>query len=597
MWNFQRHQESQLRRPRTQLAATRRGRSLRPRLEGLEDRTVLSTLTVLNAMDKGAGSLRDTISKARDGDTIVFDSGLSNRTITLTSDQLTINKSLDIEGPGASLLAISGNDNNRVFDINEGLTVTIAGLTITHGRSVGNDGGGGIRNVGSTLTLANDVLSNNVARGGAESARGGAIADLHGGALMVTDSTFVGNRADGSEHSRKTEGGAIFTSGAPFYAPVVTLVRCAFIANQAIGGNGLVVSPQAAGTPEVGLANGGAIHSGAEDGASTLTVEDSTFVGNQAIAGSGGSVAKGVSVYFVDGAQGGGISNDPGGVLVVNGCRFSSNQAIGGSNSTGTAGTQQAAVGYGVGGGLINEGTATITNSTFDHNEALGGSFNGGASGSFRFGRGGGGGIFNALFFEPVTLTVSNCTFTDNRAVGGAGNAGGPLSGAGTGGGLANQNGATATVTGSTFTGNQAIGGAGAAGGQGRDGLGGGIGNVVGSTLTVIDCTLTGNQAIGGAGGNGGNGGNGFGGGLFNDGVSAAGTPATLRVTGSTVTANHAIGGAAGAGGSVGLGKGGGIYLTDGGVACLDMPTRTHVIANQASTDHDDIFGVFTICP
>src|SRR5262245_11714047 len=76
-------------------------RSFVPRLEALEDRTALSTLTVLNNLDKGAGSLRDAIVKAKDGDTIVFDSGLHSQTITLTSGALDINKSLDIEGPGA----------------------------------------------------------------------------------------------------------------------------------------------------------------------------------------------------------------------------------------------------------------------------------------------------------------------------------------------------------------------------------------------------------------------------------------------------------------------------------------------------------------
>ena len=130
----------------------------RPRLEGLEERTVLSTLTVLNTLDKGAGSLRDTITNAKSGDTIVFAPSLDGQTITLTSDQLTINKSLDIEGPGASLLAISGNDANRVFDVSEGNIVTIAGLAITHGWAGGN-GGGGILNAGSALLLGNDVLS------------------------------------------------------------------------------------------------------------------------------------------------------------------------------------------------------------------------------------------------------------------------------------------------------------------------------------------------------------------------------------------------------------------------------------------------------
>src|SRR5262249_6619882 len=153
-------------------------RSFVPRLETLEERTVLSTLTVLNTLDSGAGSLRDTIKHAHAGDTIVFAASLDDQTITLTSDQITINKSLDTERLGADKLAISGNDTNRVFAIDEGFTVTIAGLTITHGRAVGasdsGGGGGGILNAGSTVNLANDVFSYNVDLGGTGHAQGGA---------------------------------------------------------------------------------------------------------------------------------------------------------------------------------------------------------------------------------------------------------------------------------------------------------------------------------------------------------------------------------------------------------------------------------------
>src|SRR5262249_18333816 len=121
----------------------RRKRSFVPRLECLEARDVPSTLTVLNNLDKGAGSLRDAIAHARDGDTVAFDPGLSGQTITLTSGSLDIMRSLDIEGPGAGLLAVSGNDTSRVFAVSEGIDVTIAGLTITHGRAGGTWTGGG----------------------------------------------------------------------------------------------------------------------------------------------------------------------------------------------------------------------------------------------------------------------------------------------------------------------------------------------------------------------------------------------------------------------------------------------------------------------
>jgi hypothetical protein len=69
-----------------------------PRLEGLEECSVPSALTVANTLDSGAGSLRDTISNGKDGETIVFDPGLNGQTITLTSDQLTINPNFPVQG-------------------------------------------------------------------------------------------------------------------------------------------------------------------------------------------------------------------------------------------------------------------------------------------------------------------------------------------------------------------------------------------------------------------------------------------------------------------------------------------------------------------
>src|SRR5262249_34341927 len=76
----------------------------RPRLEGLEERWVPSTLTVTNALDTGVagdGSLRGEIAAAQSGDVINFAPGLAGQTITLTNGELAITRSLDIEGPGA----------------------------------------------------------------------------------------------------------------------------------------------------------------------------------------------------------------------------------------------------------------------------------------------------------------------------------------------------------------------------------------------------------------------------------------------------------------------------------------------------------------
>jgi hypothetical protein len=560
-----------------------------PRLESLEARTVLSTLTVLNNLDTGPGSLRDTITNAKSGDTVVFAASLDGQTIILTSDQLTISKSLDIEGPGASLLAISGNDTNRIFNINEGLSVTIDGLTITHGRDVGGNaagsgigGGGGILNAGSPLALANDVFSYNVSLGANFGPDGGAIATFRDGSLTVTDSSFIGNRADGRvKKGRFAEGGAIY--GSP-NGPDATITRCSFLDNQSIGGDGGVLSTDRF---AIGAASGGALH---VEGSSTFTVIDSTFIGNQAISGNGGSAprANNAGVYVVDSADGGAIAAHDGGTVVISGSLFENNQAIGGSNASG-AGAALAFVGTADGGAVNCQGPTTITNSIFLGNEALGGNADTGGSGLVFVGGGYGGAIENDGFFSGgVPLNISNCTFTNNQAVGGAGNTAGVFTGDGLGAGIANFSGVTGAITLSRFTGNLAVGGQASTGGNGADGLGGAVANMLGSTLTVSSCTLSGNQATGGAGGAGGNGGNGFGGGVYNDGQS------TLTVLGSTITSNDAVGGAAGAGGSAGQGIGGGAYFASGGTVCIDV--HTSIAGNTASTSDDDVFGVFTPC-
>jgi hypothetical protein len=79
-----------LRRHSTRKGAKTKRPTFRPRQSNvpeflvLEDRTVLSTLTVLNNADSGAGSLRDILAAAQSGDTIVFDPSLLHET-TLTS--------------------------------------------------------------------------------------------------------------------------------------------------------------------------------------------------------------------------------------------------------------------------------------------------------------------------------------------------------------------------------------------------------------------------------------------------------------------------------------------------------------------------------
>src|SRR5262245_19785070 len=199
--------------------ATASRRSSRLHLEILEDRLPPSSLTVTSSADSVPGSLRDAIASAVSGDTINFAKNV--HLITLTGTALEVSKNLDIEGPGANQLTISGNNASRVFYVKSGNTLTLANLTIAGGQASGPlptslvgefsgggtivppsgaGGGGGILNEhGATLNLINDTVRDNQAIHGpsplALTVVGGRVLNL--GTALVVGCTFANNQVSG----------------------------------------------------------------------------------------------------------------------------------------------------------------------------------------------------------------------------------------------------------------------------------------------------------------------------------------------------------------------------------------------------------------
>jgi hypothetical protein len=203
-------------------------RRFRPQLDALEDRCVPSTLTVTNNLDGSVGSLRYEIGAAQSGDTIVFAKSVSG-TISLGGSELLIDKNLDIEGPGANHLAISGGRLSRVFEVAAGVQVTLSGLTVENGDGRSsifgdpdpNDGkGGGIVNWGM-LTISGCTVSGNDDNTGALASNdlGGGI--YNAGTLTVSGSVIKGNTA--------VYGGGIYNDS----AGMLTILNSTVTGNQA----------------------------------------------------------------------------------------------------------------------------------------------------------------------------------------------------------------------------------------------------------------------------------------------------------------------------------------------------------------------------
>ena len=154
-----------------------------------------ANVEVTNINDSGAGSLRQAIIDLVPGGVITFSNSLANQTIILSS-QLTINKDMTISG--TMPITISGGGNNRVFDINSGITVTLANLNITDGYSNFTWGGGvGIRNYGIT-TLRNMTIYSNTLNYN----DGGGI--LNYGDMIIENSTIANNSGGGINNDSGT---------------------------------------------------------------------------------------------------------------------------------------------------------------------------------------------------------------------------------------------------------------------------------------------------------------------------------------------------------------------------------------------------------
>ncbi len=217
--------------------------------------TQAATLTVTNTNDSGSGSLRGAIASAASGDIIVFDTAgvfATPQTITLTSGELTLDKSLTIDGPGPNQLTINANGASRVFLL-PGLVayasniVALEGLTISGGDA---SAGGGIYLGTSTLTITNaSIVANNA------TTAGGGIYNLVG-TLTVINSTIAFNTG---------------SSVAGIYNQFGTMT----LANSTVSGN-------FANTNGGGLTNGG-----------TLTITNSTISNNAALTSGGGIYSAG----------------------------------------------------------------------------------------------------------------------------------------------------------------------------------------------------------------------------------------------------------------------------------------------------------------
>ncbi|MBV6393172.1 MAG: hypothetical protein KPEEDBHJ_02408 [Anaerolineales bacterium] len=238
----------------------------------------------------------------------------ANYTITLGSQLPAVTSQITITGNGAANTIVQANAapnvaTYRVFEVSATGNLTLDGLTVRHGRCNGScatnsNSGGGILNIGGTVTVTDSALSGNSANSG------GGIYNNNNGTVAVTNSALSGNIAG--------YGGGIYSDN---YSTVT-------VANSTISGNSATAS------------SGGGIFNYYQ---STLTVTNSTLSGNS-------------TTY-----RGGGIYNAFTGTATVTNSTLSGNSAdnFGGGiyNNVGTLNYSNTIIANSAGGDCINGGT------------------------------------------------------------------------------------------------------------------------------------------------------------------------------------------------------------------------------------------------
>ena len=293
----------------------------------------------------------------KQANTIVFDSTVFStpQTITLGGSGLQLSDTggtQTITGPSAGV-TISGGGKSGVFEVDQGVTATITGLTITDGHA--SDGAGLYNQAKATLQLTDCTISGNTAT----SVAGGI---YNSGTMTLTDSAVSGNSAvAGSGGLESVNAGAS-----------LTLTGCTVSGNSGAEGGGVFVG----GTVTFNMTDSTVSGNSAGGGggmfiACKATITDSTIEGNSASSSTSG---------------GGGILVSQSGDLKLAGCTVSGNTAhFGGGVYNGSNGT--AYINYSTltgntaafGGGVNSSGPIHLNNCTIAGNAAsLGNSPEGG---------------------------------------------------------------------------------------------------------------------------------------------------------------------------------------------------------------------------
>jgi hypothetical protein len=367
-----------------------------------------ATYTVTNTNPSGSGSLRQAVLDANGNpgfDTIDFHPSVLG-TIVLTGALPTLTDDVTITGPGASDLAISGDDAYRVFDINANAAVTISGLTIRDGDA---SNGGGIHSDGTALFVDTDLVDNAAMYGGGLYVGSGSVtwdggqiisntASNYGGGAFVQYGSMTLSGADIMSNTAEDYGGGVHVESSSSAFTQTSDSTIAYNTAQFERGGGVLVNNGSATLKGLVYRNVATGHLGTYYGGGGVFVLGSNgrldIAGGQIISNTsnrGGGVFVRLGSMTLSGGQimsntaafyGGGLHVQEGNVVMDDVQIMNNTANLGGGIAVFSVATVTISGGQiisnsaGSGGGIFSnlDGTLTLINTTLSGNQATSGS-------------------------------------------------------------------------------------------------------------------------------------------------------------------------------------------------------------------------------
>ena len=362
----------------------------------------------------GDCTLRDAIHDSNltlaSDDVVTFASVLTGNTIHLEQGEILISDNVDVDGPGADALTVSGENlggtaSSRILRIQSAATpTTISGLTFRDGDVEDTSGGAIAVDSGADVTISDAVFTDNEAEYG-----GGAI--LNSGELTLVRTDFSGNTADGGDGGG---GGALYNGG------VATVQGGVFSGNRSEGPGGAIdnrdditlAGVRVTDNTAAGL-GGGIVHRPASSNEyAPLRMSASVVSGNAAGSGGGVAFAPGTGKYAGGASSiarttisGNEATANDGGGLYVTGVRDGEPLTISQTTISGNSSAED-------GGGVMIGGGGPVYDAVLFSNSTVSGNTTAvsGAGVSLQADEDDG------LFLGEGSLELANSTIADNAA-------------------------------------------------------------------------------------------------------------------------------------------------------------------------------------